>query len=68
MRAEAYSRRYRFLNSLELPQGVFDLAANIPNRSVRLLAPADNLVADRRRRREAAARARELGMLHDPPS
>jgi TRAP transporter TAXI family solute receptor len=46
VRAEAYSRRYRFLNSLELPQGVVDLAANIPNRTVRLLAPTANLVAD----------------------
>ena len=46
VRAEAYSRRYRFLNSLELPQGVVDLAADIPDRTVRLLAPTANLVAD----------------------
>jgi len=45
-RAEAYTRRYRFLNSLELPAGVVDLAADRPARSVRLLAPTANLVAD----------------------
>jgi len=45
-RADAYVRRYRFLNSLELPEGVFDLAENIPQQSVRLLAPTANLVID----------------------
>lgn len=45
VRAAAYSRRYQFLNSLELPEGVVDLAANIPSGNVRLLAPAANLVA-----------------------
>jgi len=45
-RADAYTRRYRFLNSLELPEGVVDLAANIPHKTVRLLAPTANLVAD----------------------
>ena len=45
-RADAYTRRYRFLNSLELPEGVVDLAANIPDKSLRLLAPTANLVAD----------------------
>jgi TRAP-type uncharacterized transport system substrate-binding protein len=44
VRAEAYTRRYRFLNSLNLPEGVVDLAANIPESSVRLLAPTANLV------------------------
>jgi len=44
-RAEAYARRYRFLSSLELPEGVVDLAENIPHRRVRLLAPAANLVS-----------------------
>ncbi|MCG6965102.1 MAG: ABC transporter substrate-binding protein [Chromatiaceae bacterium] len=44
-RARAYSRRYRFLNNLELPEGTIDLAANIPDREVRLLAPTANLVA-----------------------
>ena len=45
-RAGAYTRRYRFLNNLELPQGVVDLAADIPGRNVSLLAPTANLVAD----------------------
>jgi hypothetical protein len=44
-RAEAYTRRYRFLNSVRLPEGAIDLAANIPDQSVRLLAPAANLVS-----------------------
>ncbi|MGB5251829.1 MAG: TAXI family TRAP transporter solute-binding subunit [Sedimenticolaceae bacterium] len=45
VRAEAYQRRYRFLSSLTLPEGVVDLAENIPQRTVRLLAPTANLVA-----------------------
>lgn len=45
-RARAYSRRYRYLNGLELPEGVVDLAANIPDRTLHLLAPTANLVAD----------------------
>jgi TRAP transporter TAXI family solute receptor len=44
-RAKAYSRRYPFLSFLELPEGAVDLAENIPDRSVRLLAPTANLVA-----------------------
>jgi len=45
VRAEAYARRYSFLNSLTLPEGVVDLAANIPGRTIRMLAPTANLVA-----------------------
>ena len=45
VRAAAYQRRYRFLSSLTLPEGVVDLAENIPQRTVNLLAPAANLVA-----------------------
>ena len=44
-RAAAYAQRFRFLNQLELPEGVYDLAGNVPNRKVRLLAPAANLVS-----------------------
>ncbi|HOP17778.1 MAG: TAXI family TRAP transporter solute-binding subunit [Gammaproteobacteria bacterium] len=44
-RAEAYGRRYRFLRHLELPEGVVDLAANIPERTVHLLATTANLVS-----------------------
>ncbi len=42
-RAPAYASRYRFLNNLQLPEGVVDLAKNIPDRAVRLLAPAANI-------------------------
>ena len=44
-RSTAYARRYPYLNDLVLPEGVVDLAANIPSRDVRLLAPTANLVA-----------------------
>lgn len=44
VRASAYERRYHFLSSLILPQGAVDLAADIPARPIRLLAPAANLV------------------------
>ena len=44
-RADAYTRRYRFLNSVVLPEGAVDLGENIPDRSVRLLAPTANLVS-----------------------
>lgn len=45
-RADAYARRYRFLTSLELPEGAVDLQRNIPPRTVKLLAPAANLVVN----------------------
>jgi TRAP-type uncharacterized transport system substrate-binding protein len=45
VRAEAYARRYRFLSRVVLPEGVIDLARNIPDRDVALLAPTANLVA-----------------------
>jgi hypothetical protein len=44
-RAEAYARRLRYLSALHLPEGVVDLAHNIPPRDIRLLAPAAQLVA-----------------------
>jgi TRAP transporter TAXI family solute receptor len=44
-RAPAYTRRYGFLSALTLPEGVVDLAGNVPSRPVRLLAPTANLVA-----------------------
>ena len=44
-RADAYTRRFRFLSALDLPEGAVDLADNVPPRTVRLLAPAANLVA-----------------------
>ncbi len=43
-RADAYRRRYAYLSSLVLPEGVVDLADNIPEQRVRLLAATANLV------------------------
>ncbi len=37
-RAAAYARRQPWLTHLTLPEGVFDLARNLPNRSIDLLA------------------------------
>ena len=42
---EAYSRLFPYLAKLTLPQGVIDLAANIPAQDVALLAPTAALVA-----------------------
>ncbi|HEY5718454.1 MAG TPA: TAXI family TRAP transporter solute-binding subunit, partial [Motiliproteus sp.] len=44
-RANAYARRYDYLSSLVLPEGSIDLASNIPNRPIELVAPAATLVA-----------------------
>jgi TRAP-type uncharacterized transport system substrate-binding protein len=41
----AYSRRYPFLKSVVLEQGVLDFDRNLPNRSVKLISPVANLVA-----------------------
>ena len=46
VRSQAYTRAYRYLSRVVLPEGVIDLAANIPARDIALLAPAANLVAD----------------------
>ncbi len=42
--AEAYTRRMPYLTSVRLPEGVIDMKANLPSRTVTLLAPAANLV------------------------
>lgn len=42
--SEAYSRRFSFLSPVVLPRGVVDLAANIPPRNVRLVAPTTTLL------------------------
>lgn len=44
-RADAYTRRFPFLSKHVLPRGVFDLAADIPERDVVLLSPTANLLA-----------------------
>jgi TRAP-type uncharacterized transport system substrate-binding protein len=43
--AEAYGRRYRFLNSVMLPRGVVDLSRNVPPRDTVLVAATTSLVA-----------------------
>jgi TRAP-type uncharacterized transport system substrate-binding protein len=43
--AEAYGRRYRFLNSVTLPRGVVDLSRNVPPRDTVLVAATTSLVA-----------------------
>ncbi len=44
-RAEAYSRKYRYLTPVTLHEGLLDLDANVPARDVQLLAPTAALVA-----------------------
>jgi TRAP transporter TAXI family solute receptor len=44
-RAEAYVRRFPYLSKVVLPRGVFDLAADVPDRDVTLLSPTANLLA-----------------------
>lgn len=44
-RADAYTRRHRFLSAVTLPEGVIDLDADIPPHDTLLLAPTVNLVA-----------------------
>ena len=43
--AEAYARRFPFLSPVTLPQGVVDLAKDIPAHDVPLIAPTTSLVA-----------------------
>ena len=44
-RAEAFSRLYRYMTIVKLPEGFVDLAANIPPQDVTLLAVTTQLVA-----------------------
>ena len=43
--SEAYSKRFPFLTPARLPQGVVDLARNIPPEDVNLVAPTTSLIA-----------------------
>lgn len=43
--AAAYTRRYSFLNVLQLPQGAIDLGSNLPPHDVSLVGPTVELVA-----------------------
>ena len=42
--ADAYARRFPFLSTLTLPRGVIDLASDVPDENVTLLAPTANLI------------------------
>jgi len=46
--SEAYSRRFGYLTPVVLPQGVVDLAANKPERDMRLVASTTGLLANAR--------------------
>ena len=43
--AEAYLRRFRYLNKLEFPPGSFDLGENLPRKPLVMLAPTVELIA-----------------------
>lgn len=43
--ADAYTRKFDYLNRLELPEGSIDLGLNIPSEDVVLLAPTIELIA-----------------------
>ena len=43
--ADAYQRRYAFLNKIELPEGAIDLGRNLPATNVTLVGPTVELVA-----------------------
>jgi TRAP-type uncharacterized transport system substrate-binding protein len=43
--AEAYARRYRYLNPVTLPRGVVDLPRNVPPRDLPMVATTCSLVA-----------------------
>lgn len=43
--ADAYARRFTYLNELKIPKGVFDLGRNIPGHDIQLIAPTAELIA-----------------------
>ena len=43
--AEAYSRRFPYLNTIVFPMGVFDLGKNIPPRDFHVIGPTVELIA-----------------------
>lgn len=45
LQAEAYARRFPYLNKLDLPMGVFDFGKNIPPEDIHLIGPTVELVA-----------------------
>ena len=68
-RADAYARRHFYLEKLTLPQGVFDLAQNIPDRDVVLLGTTANLVVkDDLHPALAYLLLRAATEVHNPPT
>ena len=45
VQGEAYERRFRYLNRLQLPPGAFDLGQNLPDRAITMMAPTVELLA-----------------------
>lgn len=45
VQGEAYERRFRYLNRLELPPGAFDLGENLPDHRITMMAPTVELLA-----------------------
>lgn len=45
VQGEAYERRFRYLNRLQLPAGAFDLGENLPDRPITMMAPTVELLA-----------------------
>ena len=45
VQAEAYARRIKYLNKIEIPQGALDLGKNIPENDITLVAPTVELIA-----------------------
>jgi TRAP-type uncharacterized transport system substrate-binding protein len=45
--AEAYARRFRYLNKLDLPMGSIDFGKNIPDHDLALIGPTTELIARR---------------------
>jgi len=43
--ADAYTRRYPYLNKLIIPMGAFDFGKNVPQRDIHLIAPTVELLA-----------------------
>ncbi|HTX05630.1 MAG TPA: TAXI family TRAP transporter solute-binding subunit [Steroidobacteraceae bacterium] len=43
--ADAYTKRFPYLHELHIPEGAFDLGANLPSRPIVMLAPAVELIA-----------------------
>jgi hypothetical protein len=45
VQGEAYERRFRYLNRLDLPAGAFDLGENLPDHPMTMMAPTVELLA-----------------------